>query len=153
MYVLETGGLILPRTTAYLEAACTLAPPRPLHPFAFRVHTHALGRVVSGWKVTEDMEWSLIGKQLSLHLSISTSIYIYAGKEDPQKPQMFYPVEDSAMTLTGGDTVAARCTMVSYRDRITWVTNSHLNIFCPSKHSNTTSRLGRLLRTRCATST
>ena len=48
---------------------------------------------------------------------------------------MFYPVEDSAMTLTGGDTVAARCTMVSYRDRITWVTNSHLNIFCPSKHS------------------
>ena len=51
MYVLETGGLILPRTTAYLEAACTLAPPRPLHPFAFRVHTHALGRVVSGWRV------------------------------------------------------------------------------------------------------
>ena len=51
VYVLETGGLILPRTTAYLEAACTLAPPRPLHPFAFRVHTHALGRVVSGWRV------------------------------------------------------------------------------------------------------
>ena len=132
VYVLETGGLILPRTTAYLEAACTLAPPRPLHPFAFRVHTHALGRVVSGWKVTEDMEWSLIGKELLyiyLYLSISIYIYIYlsrsiyAGKEDPQKPQMFYPVEDSAMTLTGGDTVAARCTMVSYRDRITWVTN------------------------------
>ena len=51
VYVLETGGLILPRTTAYMEAACTLAPPRPLHPFAFRVHTHALGRVVSGWRV------------------------------------------------------------------------------------------------------
>merc|ERR1719391_811990 len=25
------------------------------------------------------------------------------------------------MTLTGGDTIAARCTMVSYRDRMTWV--------------------------------
>ena len=43
------------------------------------------------------MEWSLIGK------------------EDPQKPQMFYPVENAEMTLSGGDTVAARCTMVSYR--------------------------------------
>ena len=155
VYFVGTNGMIPARTTTYMEAACRLATSLTIHPFAFRTHTHALGRVVSGWKVTEDMEWSLIGKQLSLHLSISTSICIYAGKEDPQKPQMFYPVEDSAMTLTGGDTVAARCTMVSYRDRITWVTNSHLNIFCPSKHSKHYFhfRLGRLLRTRCATST
>ena len=34
---------------------------------------------------------------------------------------MFYPVEDSSMVLRGGDTIAARCTMVSYRDRVTWV--------------------------------
>ena len=34
------------------------------------------------------------------------------GKRSPQLPQMFYPVADSEMTLTKGDIVAARCTMV-----------------------------------------
>ena len=43
------------------------------------------------------------------------------GKKDPQLPQMFYPIADPYMTMTGGDTIAARCTMVSYRNRITWV--------------------------------
>ena len=103
VYFIGTNGMIAPKTTTYMEAACKLNTKLTIHPFAFRTHTHALGRVVSGWKVSEDMEWSLIGK------------------EDPQKPQMFYPVSDSSMTVTGGDTLAARCTMVSYRDRITWV--------------------------------
>ena len=61
------------------------------------------GKVVSGWKVQNQEEWELIGKK------------------SPQLPQMFYPVEDRGMTLTNGDTIAARCTMVSYRDRITLV--------------------------------
>ena len=43
------------------------------------------------------------------------------GKKDPQLPQMFYPIHDSSMTLRRGDTIAAQCTMVSYRDRITWM--------------------------------
>ena len=51
VYFVGTNGMIPARTTTYMEAACTIAPPRPLHPFAFRVHTHALGRVVSGWRV------------------------------------------------------------------------------------------------------
>jgi len=103
VYVLETGGMIPPKTTSYMEAACKLNTKLKIHPFAFRTHTHALGRVVSGWKVSEHMEWDLIGKK------------------DPQLPQMFYPIADPRMTLTGGDTVAARCTMVSFRNRITWV--------------------------------
>ncbi len=45
-----------------------------MHPFAFRVHSHARGKVVSGWKVTGDgdggHEWELIGKR------------------DPMKPQV-----------------------------------------------------------------
>ena len=86
--------MIPARTTTYMEAACKINTDRLIHPFAFRTHTHALGRVVSGWKVTPDMEWSLIGKK------------------DPQLPQMFYPVDDSSMILENGDTVAARCTMV-----------------------------------------
>ena len=94
VYFVGTGGMIPARTTTYMEAACKLNTNLVIHPFAFRTHTHALGRVVSGWKVTQDMEWSLIGKK------------------DPQLPQMFYPISDTSMTLTGGDTIAARCTMV-----------------------------------------
>ena len=103
VYFVGTGGIIAPSTTTYMEAACSLNTNLDIHPFAFRTHTHALGRVVSGWKVTRNMEWSLIGKA------------------DPQLPQMFYPVEDKEMILRKGDTIAARCTMVSYRDRITVV--------------------------------
>jgi len=98
-----TGGVIPSRSTQYMEAACKLNTKLTIHPFAFRTHTHALGRVVSGWKVSPNMEWTLLGKK------------------DPQLPQMFYPIEETGMTLTGGDTIAARCTMVSYRDRMTWV--------------------------------
>ena len=41
------------RATQYMEAACKLTTSLTLHPFAFRTHTHDLGRVVSGWKVRE----------------------------------------------------------------------------------------------------
>ncbi|XP_023347961.1 peptidylglycine alpha-hydroxylating monooxygenase isoform X2 [Eurytemora carolleeae] len=102
VYFVGTGGLIPPQSTTHMEAACTLRENLEIHPFAFRTHTHSLGRVVSGWKVGKGMEWTLIGKK------------------DPQLPQMFYPVENT-LTLNKGDTVAARCTMVSYRSRITWV--------------------------------
>ena len=103
VYVMETGGMIPPKTTTYMEAACKLDTKLKLHPFAFRTHTHALGKVVSGWKVSPGMQWNLIGKK------------------NPQLPQMFYPIADEKMTLTGGDTLAARCTMVSNRGRVTWV--------------------------------
>ena len=52
----------LAQTTTYSEAACRISTDEVIHPFAFRVHTHALGRVVSGYKVTQDMEWTLLGK-------------------------------------------------------------------------------------------
>jgi len=102
-YVLGTKGMIPAKATTYMEAACKLNTDLVIHPFAFRTHTHALGRVVSGWKVSPEMEWTLIGKK------------------DPQLPQMFYPIADPSLTVKRGDTIAARCTMVSYRDRITWV--------------------------------
>ena len=53
------------------------------------------GKVISGWKVSEGSEWTLIGKK------------------SPQLPQMFYPVEDKELTIKKGDIIAARCTMVS----------------------------------------
>ena len=53
-----------------------------------------LGKVVSGWKVSNGHKWELIGKR------------------SPQDPQMFYPVADENLVLRKGDIVAARCTMV-----------------------------------------
>ncbi len=61
------------------------------------------GKVVSGWKVQNHSDWSLIGKR------------------DPQRPQMFYPVSDADMTIQRGDIVAARCTMVNPHDRTVYV--------------------------------
>ena len=73
-------------------------------------HTHSLGRVVSGWTVSPNMTWTLLGKA------------------DPQRPQMFYPVSGSGeVVVRDGDRLAARCTMVSHRETFTWVgpTASH----------------------------
>ncbi|XP_066967687.1 peptidylglycine alpha-hydroxylating monooxygenase isoform X2 [Macrobrachium rosenbergii] len=112
--LLGTGGRINPKSVEYMETACTLDEDKVIHPFAFRTHTHALGRVVSGYKVTRDGitdKWELIGKK------------------DPQLPQMFYPVAND-LTLSKGDTVAARCTMQSNRDRITRIGSLNNDEMC-----------------------
>ncbi|XP_037386009.1 peptidyl-glycine alpha-amidating monooxygenase isoform X3 [Talpa occidentalis] len=61
----------------------------PMHVFAYRVHTHHLGKVVSGYRVRNG-QWSLIGRQ------------------SPQLPQAFYPVEHP-VDVSFGDILAARC--------------------------------------------
>ncbi|XP_014444678.1 peptidyl-glycine alpha-amidating monooxygenase isoform X2 [Tupaia chinensis] len=61
----------------------------PMHVFAYRVHTHHLGKVVSGYRV-RDGQWTLIGRQ------------------SPQLPQAFYPVEHP-VDVSFGDILAARC--------------------------------------------
>ncbi|XP_023652166.2 peptidyl-glycine alpha-amidating monooxygenase B isoform X4 [Paramormyrops kingsleyae] len=61
----------------------------PMYPFAFRTHTHRLGKVVSGYRV-RDGKWTLIGRQ------------------SPQLPQAFYPAANAVEVLYG-DTLAARC--------------------------------------------
>ncbi|XP_051010373.1 peptidyl-glycine alpha-amidating monooxygenase isoform X10 [Acomys russatus] len=61
----------------------------PMHVFAYRVHTHHLGKVVSGYRVRNG-QWTLIGRQ------------------SPQLPQAFYPVEHP-VEVTFGDILAARC--------------------------------------------
>ena len=45
-----------------MKVACGLREGKTIHPFAFRVHTHRLGRVVSGWKVQEASKWTLLGR-------------------------------------------------------------------------------------------
>ncbi|KAL1770973.1 peptidyl-glycine alpha-amidating monooxygenase isoform X9 [Sigmodon hispidus] len=61
----------------------------PMHVFAYRVHTHRLGKVVSGYRVRNG-QWTLIGRQ------------------SPQLPQAFYPVEHP-VDVAFGDILAARC--------------------------------------------
>ncbi|XP_034512460.1 peptidyl-glycine alpha-amidating monooxygenase isoform X9 [Ailuropoda melanoleuca] len=61
----------------------------PMHVFAYRVHTHHLGKVVSGYRIRNG-RWTLIGRQ------------------SPQLPQAFYPVEHP-VDVSFGDILAARC--------------------------------------------
>ncbi|CAG7827404.1 unnamed protein product [Allacma fusca] len=105
VFLLGTGGYIPPNSTEHMETACIIYTNKDLHPFAYRTHTHALGHVVSGYRVRRNYktgkdQWTLIGKK------------------NPMLPQMFYPVE-KALTVSDGDILAARCTMVSNRNRTT----------------------------------
>lgn len=91
--LLGTGGSIPSNSVEHMETECQIREDTVLHPFAFRTHTHKLGKAVSGWKIDRSGKWQLIGKH------------------DPQQPQMFYPIEDKSLVIRQFDRVAARCTM------------------------------------------
>ena len=42
--LLGTGGRIMPNSVEYMESACEIEEDIVIHPFAFRTHTHALGK-------------------------------------------------------------------------------------------------------------
>lgn len=110
------GGYIPPRSITYMETACQIQEPKIIHPFAYRTHTHSLGRVVSEYVVRRDEEgkdhWTLLGKR------------------NPLTPQMFYPVFDPS-PITIGDRLAARCTMDGTdRSRITKVGPTNNDEMC-----------------------
>lgn len=45
------------------ESACLNEEPITIHPFAYRTHTHKLGKLVSGYKMNgRTHQWQLIGK-------------------------------------------------------------------------------------------
>ncbi|KAK6494539.1 peptidyl-glycine alpha-amidating monooxygenase B isoform X1 [Huso huso] len=90
MYLLMSVDTVIPpgKKVVNADIAC-MYRKYPIYPFAFRTHTHRLGKVVSGYRV-RDGKWTLIGRQ------------------SPQLPQAFYPVS-SAVDIRYGDTIAARC--------------------------------------------
>ncbi|XP_073402002.1 peptidyl-glycine alpha-amidating monooxygenase isoform X4 [Dendrobates tinctorius] len=90
IYLLMSMDTVIPpgEKAVYSDIACPYEKPT-MHPFAYRVHTHQLGQVVSGYRIRNG-KWSLIGRQ------------------SPQLPQAFYPVEDS-IDVRPGDILAARC--------------------------------------------
>lgn len=93
--------MIPPMSVEHMETSCSINENKVIHPFAFRVHTHALGKVVTGYRIRNG-NWTLLGRR------------------DPLKPQMFYPVNNTE-PIEQGDILAARCTMQSNRNQTTYV--------------------------------
>lgn len=107
VYLLGTSGTIGAMKTEHMETACQINENKTIIPFAYRTHTHQLGKVVSGYRIRKQAgsnkdEWTLLGKR------------------DPLTPQMFYPVLNKE-PITKGDQLAARCTMESTRKRPTYI--------------------------------
>ncbi|ERL94776.1 peptidylglycine alpha-hydroxylating monooxygenase [Dendroctonus ponderosae] len=113
--LLAAGGRIPPKEITKMDVECKIYEDKVIYPFAYRTHTHSLGRVVSGYRVTRENgidHWHLLGKR------------------DPMTPQMFYPVFDETPILPG-DKIAARCTMDSTsRDRFTEVGPTNNDEMC-----------------------
>ncbi|KAE8284730.1 Peptidyl-glycine alpha-amidating monooxygenase B [Larimichthys crocea] len=87
--LMSVDTVILPgKRATNADIACDYTS-YPIYPFAFRTHTHQLGKVVSGYRI-RDGKWSLIGRQ------------------SPQLPQAFYPTKKE-VHVKYGDTIAARC--------------------------------------------
>uniref|UniRef100_A0A673GQ55 Peptidyl-glycine alpha-amidating monooxygenase B-like n=1 Tax=Sinocyclocheilus rhinocerous TaxID=307959 RepID=A0A673GQ55_9TELE len=80
--------MILVFAVTNADIACTYTSS-PMYPFAFRTHTHSLGKVVSGYRVRNG-QWTQIGRQ------------------SPLLPQAFYPVANT-IDVKNGDILAARC--------------------------------------------
>lgn len=113
--VLGTGGSIPPRSTTYMDTACSIGEDKTIYPFAYRTHTHSLGKVVSGYLVRNNSKGQMNWLEL--------------GKRDPLTPQMFYTMNNKA-SATRGDIFAARCTMVSTRDRWTKIGATNEDEMC-----------------------
>ncbi|XP_053267124.1 peptidyl-glycine alpha-amidating monooxygenase [Pleuronectes platessa] len=87
--LMAVDTVILPgKRVTDADVACDYSS-YPIYPFAFRTHTHRLGKVVSGYRIRNG-KWSLIGRQ------------------SPQLPQAFYQA-NAEVDVKYGDTVAARC--------------------------------------------
>ncbi|XP_068278229.1 peptidyl-glycine alpha-amidating monooxygenase isoform X5 [Nyctibius grandis] len=90
MYLMMSANTVIPPGKKVVDADIACHYKRfPMHLFAYRVHTHRLGKVVSGYRVRNG-QWTLIGRQ------------------SPQLPQAFYPVEHP-IDVSYDDILAARC--------------------------------------------
>ncbi|XP_073685191.1 peptidylglycine alpha-amidating monooxygenase isoform X1 [Garra rufa] len=90
MYLMMSVDTVIPpgKKVTNADIACTYTSS-PMYPFAFRTHTHSLGKVVSGYRIRNG-QWTQIGRQ------------------SPLLPQAFYPATNS-IDVKNGDILAARC--------------------------------------------
>ena len=80
-------------STFFMNMSCTYQHPTPIHPFAFRTHTHGLGRLVSAARRDPaDSHWDVIGRR------------------NPQWPQRFQDIlKKDQIVIRKGDQLAAQC--------------------------------------------
>jgi len=99
----------------HMDAGCVVQQGPTFHAFRFRVHTHSLGSVVTGYRV-RDGRWTLIGRG------------------DPQKPQAFYPFDRKHLQyhldIQPGDALMMRCTYNSPREYPTSIGPTHKDEMC-----------------------
>eukprot|EP00095_Tigriopus_kingsejongensis_P003105 maker-scaffold428_size174301-snap-gene-0.22 protein:Tk03105 transcript:maker-scaffold428_size174301-snap-gene-0.22-mRNA-1 annotation:"af109920_1alpha-amidating enzyme precursor 2" len=93
IYLMYRSYLRIPPQKEIVHGDINCEVHTPMTLFAFRTHTHTLGKVVTGFKVNE-------GK-----------IHEFA-RGDPQKPQTFYPMKRFE-TVNPGDYLVARCSFNS----------------------------------------
>lgn len=87
----QYGSIPPKRSKHHIDMNCQL-DRGPMNVFAYRVHTHRLGSVLSAYRFSLGSEkWDLIAKG------------------NPQWPQAFYPLEN-VMRINRKDIIAARCT-------------------------------------------
>lgn len=109
IYLLVTGGYVRENSIESFESACEMKENTNIIPFAYRTHTHKLGKVNSGYLVRND---PIIGD--------ADQTWTEIGRRSPQLPQMFYPVGQN-MTIQKGDILAARCTIENTRDHRVYI--------------------------------
>ncbi|XP_041975392.1 peptidylglycine alpha-hydroxylating monooxygenase [Aricia agestis] len=112
--LLGTSGYIAPQRLEYMETACRIEEQKTIHPFAFRTHTHSLGKQVSGYVVRQTPtgdSWQLLGTK------------------DPLKPQMFYPVTNTD-PVHYNDVLAARCVMNNTHDHVVKIGATNKDEMC-----------------------
>ncbi|RDD43780.1 Peptidyl-glycine alpha-amidating monooxygenase A [Trichoplax sp. H2] len=102
--------VIRPHSTAKDDLACRYNQPYELHPFAFRVHAHQIGVLISGY-IVRDGKWILIGES------------------DPRKPNAFFPIQKE-ITIKKDDLLFVRCVFKSNRDRPTYLGSRHSDEMC-----------------------
>ncbi|XP_037509578.2 peptidylglycine alpha-amidating monooxygenase [Rhipicephalus sanguineus] len=78
------------RTNFPVDVNCVASREEPIFVFAYRVHTHSLGRAVTAY-LLHNGQWSLLVKG------------------DPHQPQAFYPL-NKTVPVKPGDVLASRCT-------------------------------------------
>ncbi|XP_071507149.1 peptidyl-glycine alpha-amidating monooxygenase-like [Diadema antillarum] len=113
IYWLWSSNINVPphSTNVHIDIACMYNSSANIHPFAFRTHTHCLGKVITGYLI-RDGEWTVIAQG------------------DPQWPQAFYSLPTVYTTVQLGDILAARCTYDSNSDVSVHVGGTHNDEMC-----------------------
>ncbi|VDK48630.1 unnamed protein product [Anisakis simplex] len=97
--LLFVSGSPIPPGYAHYQTnmSCVYRGTTDLHPFAFRTHTHGMGRVVSAF-YKHDGQWTMIGKR------------------NPQWPQLFQMINTN-LTISPRDLMAATCVFDSSQQK------------------------------------